>query len=204
MKTTQTPAGFFNRNKMLIFIGVGIIITFLCVFLISLGVKSQALKLENSVEAAAADITIVEKERTDKLNTLFSAVKAAAAHETDIIDSIAASRQKISSDLGSGNLGAVQSEMEKVSSDINILVESYPEISATQAYIDFMNASAISESKISSHRTNYNVAVREYNNFVDSPINGMFFGLSGYTPKSLELLNFGDKYQNPVEYDWEE
>lgn len=204
MKTNGTFTNFFNRNKMLIFIIGGILVTILCVYLISLGVKSQALKLENYVETAAADITVVEKERTDKLNTLFPTVKATAKHEADIIDSITQSRQKISTNLDEGNLGAVYSEFESVNESLNILVENYPEISATQAYIDFMNASAISESKIASHRTNYNAAVRTYNDFTDDVFNGMFLKMSGYTPKTLELLDFGVKYQDPVEYNWEE
>lgn len=196
--------GFFNRYKLPIFIVGGILVTILCVYLISLGTKTQANKLENYVETAAADITIVEKERTDKLDTLFGTVKANTKHEKSIIDSITKSRQRISTSLEEGNLGAVQSEMSKVASTIEVLVENYPEISATKAYIEFMNASAIAESKISSHRTNYNAAVREYNDFVDGSFNRMLLKLSGYKIKTLELLGFGIVYQDPVKYDWED
>lgn len=196
--------GFFNRYKMPIFIIGGILVTILCVYLISLGTKTQANKLENYVETAAADITIVEKERTDKLDTLFGTVKASAKHEEKIIDSITKSRQKISTSLEEGNLGAVQSEMGKIASTIEVLVENYPEISATEAYIEFMNASAIAESKISSHRTNYNAAVREYNDFVEGSFNSMLLKFSGYKIKTLELLDFGIVYQDPVKYDWED
>ena len=196
--------GFFNRYKMPIFIIGGILVTILCVYLISLGTKTQANKLENYVETAAADITIVEKERTDKLDTLFGTVKASAKHEEKIIDSITKSRQKISTSLEEGNLGAVQSEMGKIASTIEVLVENYPEISATEAYIEFMNASAIAESKISSHRTNYNAAVREYNDFVEGSFNSMLLKFSGYKIKTLELLDFGIVYQDPVKYNWED
>ena len=199
----QSSTNFFARNKMLFFILIGIVVTILCVLLISMGTKSQARKLENAVEAAAADISIVEKERTDKLNTLFSTVKAAANHETNVINSITESREKINSSLEEGNLGAVQSEYEKVTTEINVLVENYPEISATQAYIDFMNACAISESKIASHRTNYNAAVRSYNDFVDNVFNEMLLGMSGYSVKELELLDYGNKYEDAPNYDWE-
>lgn len=195
---------FFKRNKLMLLI-IGVVVALIvCFWLISLGVKAQVNKLENYVESSSADITVVEKERTDKLNTLFSTVKAVAKHETDVIDSITSARQKIDTSLAEGNLGAVQSEMEKVSTDIKILVEAYPEISATDAYIEFMNASSISESKIASHRTNYNAAVREYNDFVDNPINILWLNLTGYKVKALEYLDFGTTYQDPVEYNWEE
>ena len=195
---------FFNKHKAVIFIVAGILVAVLCFFLISLGVKSQALKLENYVETAAADITVVEKERTDKLNTLFGTVKATAKHEEKIIDSIADSRKKIATNLDEGNLGAVQSEYETINEGIEVLVENYPEISATKAYIEFMNASAIAESKISSHRTNYNAAVRSYNDYTDSVFNRMFLNISSYEVKTFDLLDFGEKYQDPVEYNWEE
>ena len=204
MNNNQNTMSFFNRYKMPIFIIGGILVTILCVFLISLGVKSQVNKLENYVETAAADITVVEKERTDKLNTLFPTVKANAKHEKDIIDSIASARQKIDANLEEGNLGGVQSEMDSVTSNINVLVENYPEISATKAYMEFMEASAIAESKISSHRTNYNAAVRSYNDFVDNSFNRMFLNMSGYKIKTLELLDFKKEYQDPAEYNWEE
>ena len=67
-----------------------------------------------------------------------------------------------------------------------------------------MNASAIAESKISSHRTNYNAAVRSYNDYTDSVFNRMFLNISSYEVKTFDLLDFGEKYQDPVEYNWEE
>lgn len=194
---------FWEKNKGKVLFGVGIFVFILCSFGIVANTKTQAKRLENAVETAAADITIAEKERTDKLDLLQPTVKASAKHEENIIASIADGRKKVQSNLDDGNLGGVQKEMSKVMGDINVLVENYPEITATDAYIDFMNASAVAESKIAGNRNNYNAAVRNYNDFVDGTVNGMLLNFGGYKVKELELLDFGKEYEEPKDYNWD-
>ncbi len=194
---------FLEKNKGTVLFGVGIFVFILCSFGIVANTKTQAKRLENAVETAAADITIAEKERTDKLDLLQPTVKASAKHEENIIASIADGRKKVQSNLDDGNLGGVQKEMSKVMGDINVLVENYPEITATDAYIDFMNASAVAESKIAGNRNNYNAAVRNYNDFVDGTVNGMLLNFGGYKVKELELLDFGKEYEEPKDYNWD-
>lgn len=193
---------FFEKYKLQVFVVVGIAVFVVSMLGISMSTKTQARRLENAVETAAADISVAEKERTDKLDLLQPTVKATAKHEENIISSIADSRKKVESNLDEGNLGGVQKEMTKVMGDINVLVENYPEISATDAYIEFMNASAVAESKIAANRNNYNASVRNYNDFVDGSFNGIFLKIGGYKVKTLELLDFGKEYEQPKEYDW--
>lgn len=196
------PTGnFFERHKAAIFIVIGIIACILCMYMISLGVKTQAKRLENAVETAAADITIVEKERTDKLDGLFATAKANGKLDKEIIDSITASRKQIDTALEDGNVGGVTKE---IANNVNVIVENYPEISYSEAYRNFMDATAISESKIAGNRTNYNAAVKEYNNFVDGALNGILLNIAGYETKELELLDFGKTYEDPKTYNWEE
>ena len=178
---------FWENNKGKILVGVAVLVCVLCTVGVIASAKTRARRLENAVETAAADITVAEKERTDKLDLLQPTVQAAAKHEENIISSIADSRKKVETNLDDGNLGGVQKEMSKVMGDINFLVENYPEISATEAYIEFMNASAIAESKIAGNRNNYNAAVRNYNDFVDGAFNGMLLKWGGYRTKELEL-----------------
>lgn len=188
---------FFERNKGKVFAVVGVVVFILCVFAVSMSVKTQAKRLENAVETAASDITVVEKERTDKLDLMFGAVKASSNHEKEVTNLVTSAR----ANLSESNLGGAQKEIEKAT---QIIVENYPEITATDAYMEFMTASATSESKISSHRTNYNASVRNYNDFIDGAFNSMFLGISGYQKKELELLDFGKNYEDPKEYNWEE
>mgnify|MGYP003290944867 CR=1 FL=1 len=203
MNQTNNTGNFLEKNKSGIFIAIGVIILVVCTFLVSLSVKSQARRLENAVETAAADITIVEKERTDKLDLLFPVVMAEAGHELEVINSITDSRKKIEIDSENGNLGGVSNTLDDVKTDITLLVESYPEISATQGYQEFMDACTISESKISGHRVAYNAAVKEYNNFIDGAINEMLLNFLGYDVKDLELLDYENRYEDPKEYNWE-
>lgn len=188
---------FFNRNKGMVFAVIGVVVFAFCIFAVSMRVKTQAKRLENAVETAASDITIVEKERTDKLDLMFGAVKATSNHEKEVTKLVTSAR----ANLSDSNIGGAYKEIEKAT---NIIVESYPEVTATEAYMEFMTASATSEAKISSHRTNYNASVRNYNDFIDGVFNSMFLGISGYQKKELELLDFGKIYEDPKEYSWEE
>lgn len=195
---------FINRYKAVVFLVVGVIILFICTKLIGASVKSQANRLENTVEAAGADISIVERERTDKLDTLYGAVMASAKHEEKILEKIAESRKNASAALDEGNVGGATRELNNALGNINILVEAYPDIAAEESYLEFMLASSESENKIAQYRTNYNKVVKEYNNLVDGSFSGFFLKVSGYDVKEFELLDFGTIYQAPKHYDWEE
>lgn len=195
---------FINRYKMVIFLFIGIVALFVCAKLIGASVKSQANRLENTVEAAGADISVVERERTDKLDTLYGAVKANASHETKILEKIADSRRNADTALTEGNVGGATRELNNAMKNINIIVENYPELTAQECYKEFMLASSESENKIAQYRTNYNALVKEYNNLIDGSFSSFFLKVSGYKPKTFELLDFGTVYQAPKTYDWEE
>lgn len=204
MNEKNGVADFVNRYKMVIFLVVGVIAVFVCAKLIGASVKSQAKRLENTVEAAGADISIVERERTDKLDTLYGAVKANASHETKILEKIADSRSKADAALDEGNVGGATRELNSAMGNINILVEAYPDLVAQECYKEFMLASSESENKISQYRTNYNQVVKEYNNLIDGSFSGFFLKISGYQERNFELLDFGTVYQAPKTYNWEE
>lgn len=189
--------GNLERNKGKLFVVGGVVVCVLCIFAASLSFKTQAKRLENAIETAAADLTDIEKERTDKLDLMFGATKANSKHEKDVVGLVTEARKNIEE----SNIGGAETQIEKAT---NIIVENYPEISATEAYLEFMTASASAESKIAGHRTNYNAAVRNYNDFIDGSLNSIFLGISGYEKKEFELLNFGTQYENPKEYNWEE
>lgn len=195
---------FFNRYKAVVFLVVGVIALFICAKLIGASAKSQANRLENTVEAAGADVSIVERERTDKLDTLYGAVKASAKHEEKILEKIANSRKNASAALDEGNVGGATRELNSAMKNINFLVEAYPDIVAEESYKEFMLASSESENKIAQYRTNYNKVVKEYNNLVDGSFSGFFLKVAGYDVKTFELLDFGTVYQAPKNYDWEE
>lgn len=188
---------FFERNKGKVFVGAGVVVFIVCMFAVAMSVKTHAKRLENAVETAASDITVVEKERTDKLDLMFGAVNATSKHEKDVTKLVTSAR----ANLSDNNLGGAHKEIEKAT---NIIVENYPEVTATDAYMEFMTASGMAESKISSHRTNYNASVRNYNDFVDGAFNGIMLGISGYQKKDLEYLDYGTQYENPKEYNWGE
>lgn len=193
----------FNRYKMIIFLLIGVVALFVCAKLIGASVKSYANRLENTVEAAGADISVVERERTDKLDTLFGVVKASANHDK-IFENIANSRNNANAALDEGNVGGATRELNNAMKNINIIVEAYPELRAHESYKEFMLASSESENKIAQYRTNYNALVKEYNNLIDGSFSSFFLKIAGYKPKTFELLDFGTVYQAPKTYDWEE
>lgn len=143
----------FNRYKMVIFLIIGVVALFVCAKFIGASVKSQANRLENTVEAAGADISVVERERTDKLDTLFGVVKASANHDK-IFENIANSRNNANAALDEGNVGGATRELNNAMKNINIIVEAYPELRAHESYKEFMLASSESENKIAQYRTN--------------------------------------------------
>jgi len=116
-----------------------------------------------------ADIDVQLKRRADLVPQLVRVVEAYAAHERQLFAEIAERRAKA---LAAGDdpaaRGAAESEFARPVARMLAVAEAYPELKASQNFLDMQEELAETEDKIEMARRFYNGAVRELNTAVES------------------------------------
>jgi LemA protein len=116
-----------------------------------------------------SDIDVQLKRRADLIPQLVTTVKAYAAHERQLFEDVA---EKRNAALAAGDnpaaRGAAESELSKPVGRLIALGEAYPELKASQNFLDLQNELSDTEDKIEMARRFYNGAVRELNTAVET------------------------------------
>jgi LemA protein len=120
-------------------------------------------RLERLIEESWANIEVALKRRHDLIPNLVEVVRAYAAHEIEVLDRLAHSRERAIS-------GGVTDEAELGRSvrAVMVVVESYPELRASENYMELQHELANSEDRIAAARRFYNSNVRDFNVLVSS------------------------------------
>jgi len=140
-----------------------------------------------------ADIDVQLKRRADLVPQLVTVVKAYAAHERQLFADIAEKRaQALSAGDDPAQRGAAESELSKPVGRMMALAEGYPELKASQNFLDLQKQLAETENKIEMARRFYNGAVRELNTLVESFPSNLVAGLFGVSKRAFFEIDTAD------------
>jgi len=128
---------------------------------------------EEAVNKAWGDIESNLQRRADLIPNLVEVVKGYASHEKETLQAVIEARAKATSvNLTAGNLGNAQA-MQRFSqaqggltsalSRLMVVVEKYPDLKASQNFLDLQNQLEGTENRINVARQRYNQAVETYN-----------------------------------------
>ncbi|HVZ98977.1 MAG TPA: LemA family protein [Caulobacterales bacterium] len=133
-----------------------------------------------------ADIDVQLKRRADLVPQLVSIVQGYAAHERQLFADIAERRsQALAAADDPARRGAAETELSRPVARMIALAEGYPELKASQNFLDLQNQLADTENKIEMARRFYNGAVRELNTLVESFPSNFVAGLAGVGKRSF-------------------
>jgi len=130
-----------------------------------IGGYNRAVNLEQGAEKAWADIDAALQRRLDLVPNLVETVKGYAAHEKELFENIAKSREKY---FQAGNrAGKIEAtnELSGFLSRLLMLQENYPQLKANQNFLDLQIALEGTENRINVARTRYNEAARQLNTY---------------------------------------
>lgn len=133
-----------------------------------------------------ADIDVQLKRRADLLPHLVSTVQGYAAHERQLFEDIAAKRTAA---LSAGDdptaRGAAESALSKPVGRLMAVAEGYPDLKASQNFLELQRALADTENKIEMARRFYNGAVRELNTAVETFPGTLVAGAANVTQRKF-------------------
>ncbi len=141
-----------------------------------------------------ADIDVQLKRRADLIPQLVATVQGYAAHERKLFEEVIEKRNAaISAGDNPVQRGAAESALSQPVAKMIAVAEDYPELKASDNFLELQTALAETEDKIEMARRFYNGAVRELNTMLKSfPVN-LIAGLFGFRARDYFEIATADK-----------
>ena len=141
-----------------------IVIAIVAVFgLWLISVFNGLITAKNRTEEAASDIEVQQKRRYDLIPNLVATVKGYATHEEGVFSKVSEAR---SAAMHAGNAGEHVAAENMLSSTLKSLFavsEAYPELKASQNFLELQRELLDAEDKIQAARRFFNSNARDFN-----------------------------------------
>ncbi len=141
--------------------------------------------LKVRVDEAWSDITVQLKRRADLIPNLIETVKGYAAHEKGVFEAVTAARAATINASGPAEASAAENQMQGALKSIFAVAEAYPQLQASQNYLQLQGELVDTEDKIQASRRFYNGGVRELNTKIKIFPNTLFARNLGFTEREF-------------------
>lgn len=146
---------------------------------------NSLVTLRVRVDEAWSDITVQLKRRADLIPALVETVKGYAAHEKGVFDSVTQARAETISAQGPAEASVAEGHMQSALKSIFAVAEAYPQLQASQNFLQLQSELVDTENKIQAARRFYNGGVREYNTKIQLFPNSLFAKGMGFTQREF-------------------
>ena len=155
---------------------MGGIIFLIIVFVVALILYNQLVTAKNKVKEAESGIDVYLNQRFDLIPNLVECVKSYSKHEQGLFEEIAKLRNIYSNDKNNiKNAERLNNKMNQIIA----VAENYPELKASEQYLNLQKTLTKLESQLQAARRIYNNEVTNYNNkisVVPSNLIALIFG----------------------------
>ncbi len=171
-----------------ILLGVIVLIALFLVFL-----YNRLVNLRQVVNQAWSDITVQLKQRHDLIPNLVETVKGYAAHERGTLDAVVQARNAAVAASGPQAQAAAENMLTGALRQLFALAEAYPDLKASQNFMQLQADLADVENKIAASRRFFNNAVQEYNTAIEQFPAVLIAGQFGFTHRDFFDLDEGER-----------
>ena len=137
------------------------------------------------VDEAWSDITVQLKRRADLIPNLIESVKGYAAHEKGVFESVTAARAETLQAQGPVDASVAETHMQSALKSIFAVAEAYPQLQASQNFLQLQAELVDTEDKVQASRRFYNGGVRELNTKIRVFPNNIFAKNLGFTERDF-------------------
>jgi LemA protein len=169
-----------------ILITVGIIVLIVIIIVIYLvSTYNGLVKLNVRVDEAWSDITVQLKRRADLIPNLVDTVKGYATHESGVFEAVTAARAATINAQTPGQASVAENQMQGALKSLFAVSEAYPQLQASQNFLQLQGELVDTEDKIQASRRFYNGGVRELNTKIKTFPNNIFAKRLGFTAREF-------------------
>lgn len=177
-----------------------IILGIVAVLAIFLWVTYNSLvTLKIRVDEAWSDITIQLKRRLDLIPNLVNSVKGYAAHESGVFEKVTQARANALNAQGVKETAEAENMFEGALKSLFAVAEAYPDLKASQNFIQLQEELVDTEDKIQASRRFYNGGVRDLNTKIQVFPNNIFAGMLGFKEREFFEVEDLATAQKPVD-----
>ncbi|GGD94696.1 LemA family protein [Planktosalinus lacus] len=172
-------------SSTLIIIGI---IVLLGIWLVS--IYNTLVSLRNHRENAFADIDVQLKQRHDLIPQLLGAVKGYMEHERGTLEAVTNARTQAMNASSINEKIEAEQQLTSAIRGLNVQVEAYPDLKASQNFLQLQNEISDIENKLAAVRRFFNAATKELNIAVQKFPNTIFAGMFGF--KTEPMFDLGE------------
>ena len=162
---------------------------------------NKLVSLRQMTENGWSDIEVQLKRRADLIPRLVSTVKGYASHERKLFEDVTAKRMQA---LAAGNnpreRGVAESRLKQPMGRIIALAEDYPDLKASDNFLELQEELSDTEDKIEMARRFYNGAVRELNTKIRTIPSNLVAGPMGFKTRDYFKIDIADAAAPDVEF----
>lgn len=158
--------------------------------------SNSLIAKRNRVEQCRSGICVALKQRNDLLPNLVASVKAYMGHENATLVRITELRSRLSEASESEQI-AGGAEISSLLARLQIDVENYPELRASEQFLLLLSQIEQMENEIQAVRRTYNAAVTDYNNSIEMFPSSLI--ASSRRHELQALAEFPESEMRPVE-----
>ena len=129
----------------------------------SIAIYNGLVKLRTMVEEGWSGIDVQLKRRANLIPNLVESVKGYMSHEKNLLTEVTALRTRSLEATEVGQQSAIEDQLTRAISRIFAVAENYPDLKASQNFIDLQQRIAEIEDQIQMARRYYNGTVRNLN-----------------------------------------
>jgi LemA protein len=161
---------------------------------------NNLVKLRNRTKEAWADIDVQLKRRYDLIPNLVETVKGYAAHEREVFEKVTEARTKAMGARESGNLKKMAEAENYLAQTLKTLfavAENYPDLKASQNFLELQRELTDAEDKIMYARRFYNANVRDLNIAIESFPTNIIASIFGFKKMDLFEISASEEREAP-------
>ena len=178
-----------SNISWIIFIAIGLIAIWL------IYVFNRLISLKNRTQEAFSDIDVQLKRRHDLIPNLIETVKGYAKHERELFEKVTAARANAISAQGVAAKSQAENMLSQTLKSIFAVAENYPDLKASQNFLQLQDELSDTENKIQAARRFYNGNVRDFNISVEVFPSNLVASLLGF--KKFEFFESdGEEREN--------
>lgn len=158
---------------------------------------NSLVQLNVRVDEAWSGITVQLKRRADLIPNLIETVKGYAAHEKAVFEGVTRARAETLSADGPAAAGIAEGHLQQALRSLFAVAEAYPQLQASQNYLQLQHSLVDTEDKIQAARRFYNGGVRELNTKIKVFPNNMFARNLGFHEREFFEVTGGAAIAEP-------
>jgi LemA protein len=160
---------------------------------------NSLVKLKIRVDEAWSDITVQLKRRFDLIPNLVESVKGYAKHESGVFEKVTEARANALNAQGVQETAQAENMLEGALKSLFAVAEAYPDLKASQNFVELQQELVDTEDKIQAARRFYNGGVRDLNTKIKIFPNNVFAGMLGFKEREFFEVEDMASVEKPVD-----